>query len=96
MPAGAGGWSRFGWNDETGDEVEFDMATHIMAFVKEGDVVIVMESGAEKLRYVTGWAKAYVRQGDAVRECGVDLDEIYGKAAIEFGIAVEEIIQAIY
>jgi hypothetical protein len=78
------------------EEIEFSWAAHIMPLVKEGEVFIVMESGAEKLRYIVGFAEAYVRQGDEVKFTSINITEIYSKAAVEFGIPVEQIEPAEY
>jgi hypothetical protein len=62
----------------------FSWEEHVMPFIKEGEVLVVMQSGAEKHRYVTGCAEAYVRKGKRVRSVFVTLDDIYEKAAKKF------------
>jgi molybdopterin biosynthesis enzyme len=41
------------------------------------DVAVLMEAGAEKLRYVSGWAVAVNSKGDLVE---IGLSDIYEKA----------------
>jgi hypothetical protein len=68
------------------NDVEFSFEACIMPFIKVGEVLVLQEVGAEKLRYVTGWACAMVRrENDAVDTVGLNLDEIYTKARNTFG-----------
>lgn len=90
-----GGWP--GWaTHENGEEVEFDFVTHVMPFVKADEVVVVMETGAEKLRYLVGYAEAYIRQGETVMETRVSIDDIYTMAAEKFKTPVDDISRAEY
>lgn len=87
-----GGWpsSREADDDEVGVDdgfVEFDFANHVMSHVVEGEVLIVMEAGAEKLRYITGWSGAFVRTVDGVRAVYTNIDKIYGLAESELGVS---------
>lgn len=79
------GWPSFGF-DEDDKEVEFEPFVHIMPFVKEGEVFITMEVGHEKLNYLVGYATAYIRKGDEVFTHIISLDDIYSRAADEFGV----------
>jgi len=87
VDADSGGWPGFGYveaeNEETGagDEVEFDPAAHICPFMADGEILVMMEAGAEKLRYVTGSAQAYNSKGEVVY---LNLDRIYKLAAKKF------------
>lgn len=87
------GWPGFGIDDDD-REVEFDPLKHIMPYVREGEVFVMMETGHEKLRYLIGIASAYIRRGDAVESTHVDIDDIYVKAKDIFGVA--PISQACY
>lgn len=94
-----GGWPSvvYDWVEGEGDvEIEFSPAIHIMPYVKEGEVVVLMEAGAEKLRYITGNAQAYIRIGDEVKTEYLDLSRIYHNAADAFGVDVESIDVAEY
>lgn len=71
---------------DEGDDLEMDPAVHIMPFVKEEEVLILMEAGHENARYVNGYAQAYMRKGEKVRFCGIGLNDIYSRAAKDFGV----------
>jgi hypothetical protein len=67
--------------DSEGNEVQFDPETHICPYMEPNQVLIVMEVGAEKLRYLTGWATAYSSEGKSVH---VSIGDIYDKAEAAF------------
>lgn len=74
-----GGWPRCLWDDDNEDQevADFDdffdeLATHL-----DKDVAILQEVGAEKLRYLTGWAVAVNAKGKTV---WVNINDIYKKA----------------
>ena len=67
----------FEYENEDGDYVELDWAEIFKAHLEDGWVAIIMESGAEKLRYIAGYAVAYNSKGDVVT---INLDDIYEKA----------------
>lgn len=87
-----GGWPSLGY-DNNGDEVEFDFIKQVCPFMEDGQVLITMEAGHGKLRYVTGYAWAYHSDG---RQVGLSLDDIYTKAAVEFGVPRNTISKASY
>jgi hypothetical protein len=64
------GWPSF----RDGADEELDLATEIANHLAEGEVFIFQEVGAEKLRYLTGWAKAVNRAGHTLE---VSIDDIY-------------------
>jgi hypothetical protein len=67
-----------GYHDEKLDDyVEADPIDELALHLRAGEVAIVMECGAEKLRYVSGWAVAINSKGE--RET-VDLQDIYKRA----------------
>ena len=74
--------------DEEGNDLEFDWETCVMPFVAEGEVLVTMEAGAEKLRYIVGVAAAFVRVGTEVMSTALSLNDIYAQAVDEFGAAV--------
>lgn len=100
-----GGWpstvfSEVQSSDEEGNEFEdeveyqFNPAEQICPYLQEGQILIMQEVGAEKLRYLTGWAEAYqAKTGEAVM---VSIDDIYKKAAEKFGVDVNSISLAQY
>lgn len=79
--------------DEDEAEVEFDPAVHICPFMEDDQILVMMEAGAEKLRYITGWATAYTADG---RDTTISLGRIYQQAADEFGVPRESITPAEY
>ena len=81
---------------DSGGDVEFSWEQHIMPFIAENEVLVVVIAGAEKLRYVTGFAQALIRRGDEVSTTTIRLSGIYSKAAQEFGVALESISGATY
>lgn len=80
------------------EDVDFDWALHVMPFIREDEVQVVMEAGHEKLRYISGHATAYVRRanGEVASVC-VSLGQIYALAKQEFGLPEDrEISEAQY
>lgn len=92
-----GGWP--GWclisvaDDEPEEEIEFDPAIQICPFMEEGQVLVMMESGHEKLRYVQGHAQAFNTKGGYVQ---LILRDIYQMAADKFGVPLATITHAEY
>jgi hypothetical protein len=70
------GWPSSVMDDESGDTLDFDVVEVISKHLCEGEVAILMESGAENLRYVTGRAIAFTRDNRRV----IDLSDIYNLA----------------
>lgn len=80
-----GGWPSSTYAEDDEDclnEIEFDFG-FIVPHLVEREVLVVVCSGAEKLRYVTGDALAYAWDGRVTR---VDLTDIYKKVKDEFGV----------
>lgn len=72
-----GGWPT--WViDEDDNDVEFDYANALAPFLLDDEVVIMMEAGAEKLRYISGYARAFNNKGE---EVVISLNDIYAKAS---------------
>ncbi len=68
----SGGWPSLRWiNDET---IELDIATEVVPHLAPGEVFIYCECGAEKLRYLTGWATAVKDTGETLH---ISIDDIY-------------------
>jgi hypothetical protein len=76
---GFGDWPSF-MTDDDDVEHEFSFEGVVMPLVAEGEVLITMSCGAEKLRYLTGYAAAYRRVGDRVDWVDISLTQIYGRA----------------
>ena len=74
-----------GWTDEEFAEEmrEFDFLEELATHLAPGEVAIVMETGAEKLRYLNGWAGAINSEGERI---DINLSDIYKKAKKKFGV----------
>lgn len=75
---------------------DFSFEEHVMPFVKEGEVLVAMEVGNEKSRYVVGVAQAFVREGQEVKSFRLNLDDVYKLAAEQFNKSVGDITYATY
>ena len=56
--------------------------TRIPECLHDDEVLVIMEIGNEKMRYLIGYALAINSDG---RQCSVSLDEIYSRAEANFG-----------
>jgi hypothetical protein len=63
--------------DDNYDSTELDWADIFKRHLAENQVAIIMGSGAEKLRYITGWAMAFNNKGESK---SINLDDIYDLA----------------
>ena len=73
-----GGWPITSDDDGT----EFDLALELSAHLADGEIAVLMEGGAEKLRYITGVAIAVNSKGEQVV---LSLADIYARAEVAFG-----------
>lgn len=93
-PDGAG-WPTYRYmkyeEGEYDDEVDIDFFQELSEFLAPGEVAIFMEVGAEKLRYLSGYACAVNSDGDFLQ---VTLNDIYDKVRQEWG--VEDVSAAEY
>ena len=89
------GWPSLS-TDENGEDIELDVATTIMPFVREGELLVLMEVGHEGRRYLHGSSDAWVRQGEQVRHTRLELNDIYQQAARDFGLDQSAIRYAEY
>jgi len=78
------------WNSD--DDTDADPVELIAPHLADNEVCILMAAGAEKLRYISGYATAFNNQKRIVQIC---LDDIYNLARKEFG-AEANITQAEY
>lgn len=62
------------WDEETGESVEIDLEDLFKRHLKDGWVAILMHSGNEKYRYISGDAVAYNSKGESI---AVNLADIY-------------------
>lgn len=75
------------------EDIEIDLVAELAQHLPKGQVAVLMEIGAEKLRYLTGIAIAVNHRG---RAAVVSLDDVYRKAARTFHVPENEITQAAY
>jgi len=79
--------------DVDGEVVEFDPAVHIVPFLDKGEVLVMLQVGNEKCRYLTGFAEAYDTKGNCVT---LSLSKIYEMAASAFGVPQKSFSRAEY
>jgi hypothetical protein len=92
----------FGYDEEEAfrnavdnSEIEFEWDKIIMPLVAVGEVLVVQVIGAEKLRYLTGLAVAFIRREDGrVEIVSIGIDDIYDKARKQFGLSDTHAITA--
>jgi hypothetical protein len=72
-----------GWPTTLDDEgTEFDLPLELSAHLADGEIAVLLEGGAEKLRYITGAAVAVNSSGDRIV---LSLSDIYERAEAAFG-----------
>lgn len=77
-----------GWNEEYSDDGETyrnffnELADHLA----DNEVAVLVEAGAEKLRYVNGFAIAISRDDTGPRFLWINLSDIYQRVKEEWGI----------
>ena len=80
--------------DESGDEIHLDLAEWASTHLVEGQVIVLVSAGAEKLRYISAWAEAYTWKGEVVT---VDLlTSLFSRLQSELGIAPSEVADPSY
>lgn len=89
-----GDWPTTEYREDLDEHVEFCVETVIMPHIKEGEVLIIMEAGSEKDRYVSGRAEAYIRNGDVCRSVSLSLGDICKMAAEAFAVSLDSIRSA--
>lgn len=82
--------SRF--NEETEDWDEFDFMEELAPHLADKSIAVLEATGAEKLRYVCGYAVAINNKGERI---SININEIYKLATEEFG-SDTEITEACY
>ena len=79
-----GGWPSDRFDEEAQDHVDFDLPIELSKHLQEGSVAVLMEVGAEKMRYLVGYAQAVDSDGQVET---ISLDDIYMIAEERFGVA---------
>jgi hypothetical protein len=71
------------FDEDDFDSTPFDIVAELAAHLAEGEVAVFMQAGAEKLRYISGFAIAVNAAGERVE---LVLDDIYEIAEKRFGV----------
>lgn len=74
--ADGGGWPNWRYYEDVEDEEEMDLHAELAEHLAEGEVAILQEIGAEKLRYLVGYTVAVNHRGETL---SVSIDEVYQK-----------------
>ncbi|HEV7928121.1 MAG TPA: hypothetical protein VGR14_22405 [Verrucomicrobiae bacterium] len=77
------GWPSSAYNEKTGECEEIDFNAELQAHLADGQVAILMEGGAEAMRYVIGIAQA-IMPGKPVLT--LSLQDIYKIASEQFEV----------
>ena len=95
MLAGCEGDGTFNLSYTDGDEdVYLDLAKWASTNLVEGQVLVLVSAGAEKLRYVSAWAEAYTWKGEVV---SVDLfDALFSKIYEKLNLGEIEVADPSY
>lgn len=80
------GWPSWVYDEETDEDIEIDLPEIVSKHLVDGDVAIFMESGAEKLRYIVGYAEAINNKGERK---SINLEQIF-ELAQELGTNVTD------
>lgn len=70
-----GGWPSSRYDNE-GEDEEIDLHEELAGYLAKGEVAVLQEVGAEKLRYLVGYAVAVNHRGERL---AVSIDDIYEK-----------------
>lgn len=85
--ADGGGMDWTSW-DEFDEPTEIDWLEIFSRHLVDGHVAVLMEAGAEKHRYVIGYAHAVNSKNERV---SIDLDDIYDRAAVALGSHITQV-----
>jgi hypothetical protein len=81
-----GGWpSSVPSADDPENYRDFDVVQELARHVEPGEIVVCMEVGAEKLRYVTGAAVAFRVVKDEIERISISVEDIYDLARQRWG-----------
>ena len=87
MLAGCDGDGTFNFSYTDGDDVHLNLTEWCKENLAEGQVLVLVSAGAEKLRYVSAWAEAFTWKGEVI---SVDLlDVLFSKIYEKLGTSVE-------
>ena len=81
-------------DENTGEDIYLDLAEWASTHLVEGQVLVLVSAGAEKLRYVSAWAEAYTWDGEVIT---VDLlTSLFSRLQSDLGIAPSEVADPSY
>lgn len=69
-----GGWPSVIYDEATDDHVDWSIKAVVAPHLLDGEWCVIQEVGAEKLRYLIGYATAFNNQGEMYT---VSIDDIY-------------------
>lgn len=69
------------YNEETDQTEDINLVDEVAKHLVECEICIMMEAGAEKMRYIFGWATAFNHTGEYVN---LSLSDIYKMAKDKF------------
>ena len=73
------------FEDEDGESR--DLLAELAEHLAEGEVAVLVQSGSEKVRYVSGFAVAVMAEGaDGYKTLEVNLDDIYSLVRTRWGV----------
>lgn len=85
-------WCAYEDDDGRECEAELDWA-EVALCMEEGQVLVILSAGHEKLRYISGYAQAWDWRGNCV---GLSLNEIYRRASEAFEVPFDSITDCSY
>lgn len=85
--ADGGGWPTYSYDEATENNDEVDFFKEVAEHLTDDSIAVFIEAGAEKLRYIVGYAVAVNSKGE---EEFVSLNDIYEAAEKRFGIKPTE------
>jgi hypothetical protein len=71
-----GGWPAWRHDEEAEDEREIDLYSELSVHLADGEVAVLQEVGAERLRYLVGYSVAVNHRGERL---SVSIDDVYEK-----------------
>lgn len=90
----ANGTFSLSYVDESGDEIYLDLTEWCKEHLQQGQVLVLVSAGAEKLRDISAWAEAFTWKGETTY---VDLVEtLFSKMCEKFDIDAIEVADPSY
>ncbi len=79
--------------DESGEVIYLDLAEWCKEHLQQGQVLVLVSAGAEKLHYISAWAEAYTWKGVVTVDL---LMSLFSRLQSELGIATSEVADPSY